>query len=600
MKKFLSMILVALLVLSFAACKPTPDAEVTPTDNPVVENPMDEPIVEPTTEPTTTVTYTTEDITYTSSSRGVAIAATVTLPEGEGPWPVVVMAHGHGGSRHELIGFDEVAGALATAGVASIRMDFPGCGDSTEDFALNTETNMKHDIVDGLWYVLDNYNVDPSNVGLFGYSMGGRLALELLYERAYDFAAVALLAPAADTENLKNLFGGADAWNTLRAEAEAAAEGYVTFTTIYGQEQHLSKEWFADIDACEAATLIDAAAAYYDGPALVIYAADDEAVAPSVSQAVATALNAETVETPHDGHSYGFYSGDTEILDMVKNGAATFFAAQLTRDVKSMEYVVYIENGDHLVPATVCVPVSDVKAPAVVMLHGTGSARDEAGNGYLTAAPILAEKYGLATIRFDFIGNGESTGDYLDYNFTSAQDDALACIAYMQQLPFVDAERIGAMGWSQGGTLAILLAKNNPELIDTVVTWAGAVTMVIPGFFSEEDYQEAKDNGYFVMEFDWRENLNVSLQWCEDVMNTDVLAAVAAYPGPILAIAGEADTTVDPAYAQQIKDASTNAASDCHYIAGMDHTFNVFTGDLTALYDAIDATGAFFMAQLAS
>ena len=58
----------------------------------------------------------------------------------------------------------------------------------------------------------------------------------------------------------------------------------------------------------------------------------------------------------------------------------------------STESVVSIPNGDHEVPATVCMPSGEGKFPVVVMLHGTGSNRDEAGNGYKMAAPVLAHR----------------------------------------------------------------------------------------------------------------------------------------------------------------------------------------------------------------
>ena len=64
------------------------------------------------------------------------------------------------------------------------------------------------------------------------------------------------------------------------------------------------------------------------------------------------------------------------------------------------------------------------------------------------------------------------------------------------------------------------------------------------------------------MDFDWREPLNVSLQWCEDVKNTDVLGEFeAGYTGPVLAIAGKEDTTVDPEWSNKIVAASKNPAS---------------------------------------
>ncbi len=259
------------------------------------------------------------------------------------------------------------------------------------------------------------------------------------------------------------------------------------------------------------------------------------------------------------------------------------------------ETTVSIDAGDHQIPATVCVPTAEGTYPAVVMLHGTGSSRDEAGGGYAYAAPVLAEKYGIATIRIDFMGNGESTADYTGYTFKSAVADALAAADYMKTLPGISGDKIGVMGWSQGGTDALLCCAWHPDVFKSIVTWAGAPSMLLDGFFGDEQYQEAKANGYFVMNFEWREPLHVSLQWCEDVMNTDVLKEFAVYTGPVLAIAGSADTTVNPEWSTKIVAANTNTTSKTYFIDGMDHTFNVFSEtDLHSLYNAIDATGTFF------
>ena len=267
----------------------------------------------------------------------------------------------------------------------------------------------------------------------------------------------------------------------------------------------------------------------------------------------------------------------------------------LAEGAKYTETVIEIDAGDHKIPATVCVPDGNGPFPAVVMLHGTASSRDEAGNGYKMAAPVLAEKYGIATIRFDFMGNGDSTADYKDYNFASAIGDALKAAEYVGALENVDAARIGVMGWSQGGAIALLACARHPETFKSIVTWAGAPDMRLDGFFAEADYTEAKANGFFVMEFEWRSALNVGLQWCEDVMNTDVLGEFAAFTGPVLAIAGTNDTTVDPEWSNKIAAASKNDKSGVSFIEGMDHTFNVFAeADFASLYKAVDLTGAFF------
>ena len=272
-------------------------------------------------------------------------------------------------------------------------------------------------------------------------------------------------------------------------------------------------------------------------------------------------------------------------------------SAALAETPGYVETVVSIDAGDHQIPATVCMPTAEGTYPAVVMLHGTGSNRDEAGGGYAYAAPVLAEKYGVATIRIDFMGNGDSTADYTGYTFASAVADAVAAAEYIAAQENIDGEHLGVMGWSQGGTDALLSAGQHPAIFKSVVTWAGAPDLGL--LLTDEDYAEAQQNGYFTMEFDWRDSLNVSLQWCEDVKNVNVLDVFTAFDGPVLAIHGTEDTTVDPDWSNKIAGTSTNEASGTCFIEGMDHTFNVFTEeDLHSLYTAIDATGEFFAATL--
>jgi len=257
------------------------------------------------------------------------------------------------------------------------------------------------------------------------------------------------------------------------------------------------------------------------------------------------------------------------------------------------ETVVFIDAGTHEIPATVCLPAGEGPYPAVVMLHGTGASRDEGANSYVIAARTLAETYGIATIRIDFMGSGESTAEYTGYTFLSAVGDAVAAAKYIARLQTVNADAIGVMGWSQGGTDALLSAGWHPEVFKAVVTWAGApdLTDMVNG----ADLAEARKNGFFLQNLGWGKPLAVSLQWCVDVLYTDVLKEFSAFEGPVLAIAGTDDTAVDPEWSNRIAAASGNALSKAYFIEGADHTFNVSQEeDKASLYAAIQATGAFF------
>lgn len=266
-------------------------------------------------------------------------------------------------------------------------------------------------------------------------------------------------------------------------------------------------------------------------------------------------------------------------------------------EYEAEEKIVNIKTATHEIPATVCIPKTDKEVPFVIMLHGTGSNRDEAGGGYKVAAPILAKKFGIATIRIDFMGNGDSKADYRDYNFTSAVADAMAAKEYMCSLEGIAKDKCGIMGWSQGGTIALLAAGRYPSEFQSVITWAGAPDLSL--LVTKENYDKADKDGYFVMEFGWRSSLNVGKEWCDNVRNTDVLREFSSYQGPVLAIAGKQDTTVDPEWSNKIVRANRNRKSQVYFIAGMDHTFNVFAeSDYATLTKAVYKTGEFFKSTL--
>ena len=252
----------------------------------------------------------------------------------------------------------------------------------------------------------------------------------------------------------------------------------------------------------------------------------------------------------------------------------------------------------HTVPAIVTVPQGEEGQtfPGVVMLHGTGSEKNEAGGGYAIAAPILAAQ-GIASIRFDFMGNGESAADYVNYNYTSAKLDTKAAADYLAKEAAVDGAKLGVMGWSQGGTDAIVAAAAYPDTFKAVVTWSGAVALDGAGLFGEKTFKEAQaiadKDGYFEMTFDWREPLHLGAQWFKEVKATDIVKETAKVKAPILAINGLADTTVTPDNADKIVAASKNDKSFAYLMENCDHTYNVFAEAETGyptIKKAIDAT----------
>lgn len=256
-----------------------------------------------------------------------------------------------------------------------------------------------------------------------------------------------------------------------------------------------------------------------------------------------------------------------------------------------------ISGGDHTIPAVLTLPAgasADQKYPAVLMLHGTASNKDEAGNGYQDLAPLMAEQ-GIATLRIDFMGLGDSTADSADFSNSTAVADANAAYEFLATKDGIDSGRIGVMGWSQGGTDALLVAADNSGF-QSVLTWAGATDLT--SILTPEMREEAAANGFAIMTFDWREDLKLGQKWIDEVDSTDVLAETAKITAPILAIAGTADTVVLPEVADAILAAAQNDLSATHLIEGADHTFNLFTEDRSAYEELCETTISWFKATL--
>ncbi len=264
----------------------------------------------------------------------------------------------------------------------------------------------------------------------------------------------------------------------------------------------------------------------------------------------------------------------------------------LTRDVE-----IEVPETDgipaHTIPGVLTLPGAHEGEtfPAVVMLHGTGSNKDEAGNGYLTAAPSLAMN-GIASLRIDFMGSGDSEADYADYNYSSANIDAKAAADFLAEEATVDGDKLAVMGWSQGGTNALLAAAAYPETFKAAVTWSGALDLSTLFEDFDKAYATAKKDGSIELAFDWRDSLMVGERWFKEVKGTDVLKTIKGLETPVLAINGDKDDVVLPENADKIVEAVKNGRV-C-LVEGADHTYNVFAEEnFETIYKVADITAGF-------
>lgn len=132
--------------------------------------------------------YATEEVSFTNGDA--VLKGTLTLPENcDRKTPVLIMVTGSGLQNRDEEMFSHkpfavIADAFARAGIATLRYDDRGFGESTGDVVLCTTEDLKNDALAGVKLLRDRFE----RVGVIGHSEGGTIALMLAGERQVDFA----------------------------------------------------------------------------------------------------------------------------------------------------------------------------------------------------------------------------------------------------------------------------------------------------------------------------------------------------------------------------------------------------------------------------
>ena len=142
--------------------------------------------------------YVEEEVTYENKDAGISLAGTLTLPSGNPPFPAVLLITGSGPQdRDETIynhrPFLVLADYLTRQGIAVLRVDDRGVGESTGDFSQATSEDFASDVLAGIGYLKTCKEIDPNKIGLIGHSEGGIIAPMIAAESS-DVAFIVLMA----------------------------------------------------------------------------------------------------------------------------------------------------------------------------------------------------------------------------------------------------------------------------------------------------------------------------------------------------------------------------------------------------------------------
>ncbi len=194
---------------------------------------------------------------------------------GAGPWPTVIVTHGHTGDRigrnYKLV---ELGRRLAAAGIACVRYDQAGCGESSGRFEDVTLAGGVADVAAVTAWAADRPWCDAGRLAHVALSMGSLLVVAA--EAARPSRGIAMWAPVYDLRAVAMTRGLAAAGPVLTERGWFPYKGLrvgLAFATT-----------MADVD-------MPARLAQGDSPVVVLHSPDDEVVDLSQGEALVARCN---------------------------------------------------------------------------------------------------------------------------------------------------------------------------------------------------------------------------------------------------------------------------------------------------------------------
>jgi dienelactone hydrolase len=270
-----------------------------------------------------------------------------------------------------------------------------------------------------------------------------------------------------------------------------------------------------------------------------------------------------------------------------------------------------LETPGALLHGLVDLPELPGERPAVVICHGFKGFMEW---GFFPALATLLAERGYVAVRFNLSGTGMRPGDERVTDPDAFRDDTYSrelaeLLAVLDALPRIapgriDRGRIGLLGHSRGGGIALLAAASPAwrDRIGALVTWAAIADVDRFTPAQKEAWRAAGELP--TANARTGQPLALGLGLLADIeerrAELDLLAAAAARRAPWLIVHGGDDESVPVAEAHRLADRAATPA-ELLVVAGAGHTFggrHPFAGPTPHLIQALNATQRWFRQHL--
>ena len=116
------------------------------------------------------------EVSFRNEAQGLNLAGMLFIPDGEGPFPAVVMIHGAGTSMRDNTWYLTPAKYLQENGVLVLLPDKRGSVKSEGDWRTSSYEDLATDTVAAVNFLKTQSMVDVSKIGIMGMSQGGQIS----------------------------------------------------------------------------------------------------------------------------------------------------------------------------------------------------------------------------------------------------------------------------------------------------------------------------------------------------------------------------------------------------------------------------------------
>lgn len=179
--------------------------------------------------------YVQREVHFNNFAGHNQLSGTLSLPNGEGPFPGVVLVSGTGhNTRDEDVWGHKVflvlADALNRKGFAVLRYDKRGVGGSSGDYDAATTTDFASDAEAAVTWLKTQAQIDANRVGVLGHSEGGIIAPAVAAADKSVAFVVMIAGPSISGDKLFVL------QSAMTAKAYGAPDDYIARRKVFDQE----------------------------------------------------------------------------------------------------------------------------------------------------------------------------------------------------------------------------------------------------------------------------------------------------------------------------------------------------------------------------